>query len=544
MVNGERPHVVMMVGNDVSADSRVQKTAASLVAAGLRVTILDYAPKGGEPPATVAGCPVVRPKVTSELGSALSSGARLREVLWSLTHFGRYATAQRRRRATYRRKIRERGLASRIVSLKLAMRAAPAPDGVIGRVRRKIANRAYALLIRGLRWWLRVGRAVHRHRARSGSPAQPGADADAYAFASSGIELSASDLRRDWRTAVPDAAAIELAFKSVVDRLEPDAIHAHDFLMLPTGAEAARRARASGRRLPLVYDAHEYVRGLTTHHDERRRAVAAMEARFLPDADEVVTVSPALAERLQRDHDLVQRPTVVLNAPERAAVQLPEDGGVRGRLDLPGDARLMVYSGNVTPARGIHTLIDALPLLADDVHLVLVTAHTVPYLRGLLDQSEQEGTRHRLHLVPYVAPEEVPAYLSTADVGVHPMRRYPNGDIALPNKLFEYLHARLPIVVSDCPAQAAFVRDHGIGEVFRADDPADLAATVTRVLAEPDRFGSAYTDKLLATHSWEGQQPGLLDAYRRMGLLPTTPAAASPDLITPGGEGLVEGEAD
>jgi glycosyltransferase involved in cell wall biosynthesis len=105
----------------------------------------------------------------------------------------------------------------------------------------------------------------------------------------------------------------------------------------------------------------------------------------------------------------------------------------------------------------------------------------------------------------------VPSYLSQADVAVSPILPISASyDLALPNKLFEFLHAGLPIAVSDCKAMAAFVAEHGLGRSFRAGDAADLAASVRAILADPPRPD---TSALRREFSWQAQETRLVAAY-------------------------------
>ncbi len=95
----------------------------------------------------------------------------------------------------------------------------------------------------------------------------------------------------------------------------------------------------------------------------------------------------------------------------------------------------------------------------------------------------------RLHVVPYVAPDQVVDYLAGADAGLVPLRHRPNHEISLVTKYMEYAQARLPLVVSDVRVMAAFTREHGFGEVFRVQDGAPgLAAAVRTVLDDPRRY--------------------------------------------------------
>ena len=112
----------------------------------------------------------------------------------------------------------------------------------------------------------------------------------------------------------------------------------------------------------------------------------------------------------------------------------------------------------------------------------------------------------RVHFRGYVHYADLPAFLETADIGVYPLQTGPvNHEISLPNKFFEYSHARLPLVVSNVATMAAEVRRLGNGEVFTSGDAESLAAAIGRCWPT-DQYRRAYRDPaLLSEYSWERQ---------------------------------------
>ncbi len=343
---------------------------------------------------------------------------------------------------------------------------------------------------------------------------------------------------RAWRWLEPGLWNYERAFGPVIDRLAPDLIHAHDFRMLGVGARAALRARGTGRPVKLLWDAHEFLPGAKPRRDNVRWLPAhlAHEREYVRYADAVVTVSDALAELLQHQHQLAERPAVLLNAPAVTPVP-PADAApapnLRTSCGLGPDTALLVYSGSATVQRGLDTVVQALPRLGG-VHLALVVGDpSTPYLRGLVATATRLGVADRVHVLPYVPHWQVPALLSSADVGLIPIQHWPNHEIALITKFFEYSHARIPIVVSDVRTMAETVRTTGQGEVFRAEDPADLVRAVRAVLSDPQRYRAVYDgpDSPLPTWTWEAQAERLDAIYRR--LLTTHPAGDGPGPARP-----------
>jgi hypothetical protein len=142
--------------------------------------------------------------------------------------------------------------------------------------------------------------------------------------------------------------------------LEPDVIHAHDFRAIGVAVRAKWRAQAAGRRVGVVYDAHEHVPGLI-RNKEFVLSNDAHVAEYIPHVDAVVTVSSQLADELKRHYRLQTIPSVVLNVP-MADVDPPWPvPDIRERLGLAADVPLIVHSGSIAPERGIGLVVRALP---------------------------------------------------------------------------------------------------------------------------------------------------------------------------------------
>ncbi|GAA2355035.1 glycosyltransferase family 4 protein [Catellatospora methionotrophica] len=333
---------------------------------------------------------------------------------------------------------------------------------------------------------------------------------------------------RAWQRLDPQLWKFEVAFGHVIDSLKPDLIHANDFRMLGVGARATRRLRAAGHPVKLVWDAHEFLPGLNSWVDNPRWLPAQVmhERYYAREADAVVTVSERLAEMLQQEHRLPALPAVVLNAPN---AEVPDTSGeqipdLRESCGVGPDVPLLVYSGAAAPQRGCGIMIEALPHVPK-AHVVYVVGRPQSgYMKQLMARAEELGVADRVHMVPYVQHWQVVRFLSGADVGVIPNHHFPNNEISLNTKFFEYSHARLPLVVSDVKIIADTTRSTGQGEVFRAGDLTDYLRALDIVLADTQTYRSAY-DKpgVLEKWTWEAQARVLDDVYAR--LLPGSPPA-------------------
>ncbi|TDD73216.1 glycosyltransferase [Actinomadura darangshiensis] len=339
---------------------------------------------------------------------------------------------------------------------------------------------------------------------------------------------------RAWRVLDRSLWEWDSSYRKVIDNLEPDIIHANDFRMLGVGARAVRRARAKGRDVKLVWDAHEFLPGIRPWHDGPRwhPAVCAYEREYARVAHSVVTVSEALGELLVESHGLREKPAVVLNAPvvdgEPSSTEPVPD--LRELCGVGPDTPIAVYSGGPSVQRGLIIMIETLPRLPE-LHVALIVPNPgAGVVRELLDRAGELGVRDRVHALPYVPFDQVVPFLSAADLGVIPIHHWPNHEIALITKFFEYSHARLPIVVSSVKAMSETVRASGQGEVFRTEDEDDYVRAVEAVLSDPKRYRAVYEERpdLLQAWTWEAQADVLDGVYAE--LLPSAakPAAKQP----------------
>ncbi len=355
---------------------------------------------------------------------------------------------------------------------------------------------------------------------RATAPASPRARARRWGrdSISRALDAGATRLAPEWRLALPQPLDLTTAFLPAVLELDPDVLHVHDPWALAMGWEARAIAHARGRELHLVYDARENWAGMPLEEQgspERHAAEQALEREFACRYDAVTTVSEPIAEVMVARLGLRARPTVVANMPPYRSSPRRSAPDLRERAGLAPGLPLLVYSGAMSRARGVETLVRALGELPG-VHLALMTVpFPHPLLPELLEAADEVGARERVHPLAPVDAEDLLHVLSGADVGVHPMvGGAPNHEAAMPNKLFEYLHAGLPLVVSDVREMARFVRENGIGEVFRSGDVSDLARAVRAVLAEPQRYAEPSRRAVVsAMMSWQHQEQILLGVY-------------------------------
>ena len=489
--------VVMVVANRIDGDSRVQKAAQSMAEDGWDVHLVGFSAAGKEEKFrqgdyTVHKCPL----------PAMTPPRTLRRRTAALRHPFSYAETERAREVPLR--VQAEWIELDALDNEPSSRR---DDGLL-RVPRPLR---------------RAGRKIHRawieHRA-----AQTEARAEYLDVEEGRLErierrwwtLLLGD--RAWRRLDLNTTRIELALRPKILKLKPDLLHAHDVYPLGICVRAAARLKAKGRSVKVVYDAHEFRPGLLAQPPNQREALTRYERRYLPYADGIVTVSQPLAALMKEVHGLDREPAVVLNAPESPDPTRPHPGDIRTACGLDDETPLAVYAGWASPERRIEEMVEAARLVPD-LHLAfLVSRHKNPYVQSLKALAKEYGMAERVHFRGYVHFADLSRYLETADIGVYPLQTGPiNHEIALPNKFFEYSHARLPLVVSHVEAMSAEVRRLGNGEVYDSGDPQSLAAAIRRVLSDKDRYRRAYRDPaVLSEYSWDHQKRHYSALYEQL----------------------------
>jgi len=386
----EAPHVLMIVGNDINTDTRVKKTALSMARAGARVTVLGLSTSAMRTTAMLGPVTVLRVPVAFDLRDARTKRLERR---WGrqLLRVG-YPDSTARRAAALR-------VVARRKDFEAALGLASAPGARTSKWS-QLRLELQRTMLRGRALTVRVrGRAQHDidQTTRNAWHAYEGV-------------MNHTSFGASWRRVVPAMLDYERAFGPIIDDLAPDVIHAHDVHIVGIAHNAVGRAAGAGRTMRWVYDSHEFIPGLPLYGARTVRVRAGysdLEREYIRSADRVITVSAPIAQEIARAFHLPRVPDLVMNIPSITGSQ---GGGpsLRETVGLEDDVPLLVYSGGMTPARGVNTIIEALPSLPG-VHLALVAVPAIitGYVQTLLDQAVTLGVRDRVHVAPPVGGEHV-----------------------------------------------------------------------------------------------------------------------------------------
>lgn len=286
---------------------------------------------------------------------------------------------------------------------------------------------------------------------------------------------------------------VHRAFVKAAAAVPARAYHASDLYVLPAMNSAADRHHGH-----LVYDARELYSHVaaTIGRPWIRQFWRTVESRYIGRAELVFTVSDGIADHLARAYR-IHRPVVVHNVPVRrpATKQMSLRGAVHSSTET-----MILHLGQLRAYRGCELLVDA---MRDVEGGILVFLGDGPLKSELERQAVDGGIEGRVRFMDPVAPDEVVAYARSADIGVTLLEDVClNHRFALPNKLFEYLTAGLPVIASDLPEIRKVVSGWDVGQVVRPGTRTDLVAALKQ----------AVLDRALRER-WQNNIPGVLETF-------------------------------
>jgi len=295
-----------------------------------------------------------------------------------------------------------------------------------------------------------------------------------------------------------------------------DVYHCHDAYPL-LAAWVLKRLHGSR----LLYDAHELF---ASRNVESRfgailnRLATVYERMFIRAADRVVTVSQGVAEELKRRYRLGDV-AVILNCPYRVGKRGMQRHERQPRTpEMTQHRRKLIYVGRITFNRGLKELVYALSYLPDQYFLVMIGPQHAGYTAELHETVRGLRLESRVYILPPVRFEEVTEYLHGAYLSFVPIEdvclsyRY-----CLPNKLFESLHAGVPVLTSNLPEMRAVVERYGCGAVIERLDGEAIAELVLEIAGDEERYGKMVDgcEAAASAFCWENEEKKLLELYAR-----------------------------
>lgn len=265
--------------------------------------------------------------------------------------------------------------------------------------------------------------------------------------------------------------------------------------------------------VPLVYDTHEYFTGVPEllERPKVRKIWKAIERLIFPKLKHVITVNESIARLYKEEYgnDIM----VVRNIPEKVKTASTT---TKTELGLPGDKKIILLQGaGINLDRGAEEAIEAMQYIDNAILVILGSGDVINKLKGKVSKMGFEG---KVKFIPRQVPEQLYEYTTKADIGLTLDKDTNiNYRYSLPNKLFDYIHAGVPVLATPLLEVKKIIEKYDVGNFIENHEPAHIADRMKQML-EDEEAGKRWKENLhyaAVELTWENEKKVLTKLYQQ-----------------------------
>ena len=275
------------------------------------------------------------------------------------------------------------------------------------------------------------------------------------------------------------------------------------------------------KRTPLIYDTHEYYTAMAGLDNKPfiRKFWKKVETFIFARIKHIYTICESFCELYEMDYH--KQLVAVRNVPY---LHFSEDHGhvdILGKIDaqIPKNKFLLIFQGaGINPHRGAEELVLAMQWLdPEKFHLLIVGGGDVfPQVLALIDK---HSLKDRITTIPRQPFGLLRHITQQADLGLSlDKAENINHKFGLPNKIFDYLHAGVPVLVSRLIELEKIVNTYQVGDFVENHDPAHIAARIQSVAGDPEKLKTwkLNTERVRQELNWENEGRIVLSIFKQV----------------------------
>lgn len=300
----------------------------------------------------------------------------------------------------------------------------------------------------------------------------------------------------------------EFIYKFVKLYKNNDIFHCNDLNTLPIGVIIKIFFNKNAK---IIYDAHEYEINVTPNESQRSIKLKYFLEKFLIKyANKVITVSDSIANEYSKMYN-IRKPELVLNTPSYKEIK--KKNIFRETLGISEQQIIFLYQGGLSEGRGIEILIESFKLV-DYNNAVIVFMGYGP-LESLIKEATNKFKNIYFH--DAVSPEVLLDFTCSADFGIlFYENNCLNHEFCSPNKVFEYIMAEIPVIVSNLYEMKRLVEFNKIGIVSKENTINGLKEAVDKAMVLDKKELISNIQELKKIYNWEEQEKVLLNVYKEL----------------------------
>ena len=264
------------------------------------------------------------------------------------------------------------------------------------------------------------------------------------------------------------------------------------------------------KKVKLVYDSHEYFTEVPelVKRPFKQSIWLKIEKWIFPKLKNVMTVNDSIAEIYFKKYKVNVK--VVRNVPFAADLSLPVES--RNNWNIPSGVKIFLFQGaGINIDRGAEESIEAIKMVDGAVLLFIGGGDVIEHLKSRVSES---GLSEKVFFIPKQPFNELIKFTRMADFGITLDKNTNlNYRFSLPNKLFDYIQANLPVLCSDLVEVKRIIEKYDIGIVVSADDPQTLAGKMKEMMSDDTSLARWKNNLNIAAAelNWEKEQQKFIE---------------------------------
>ena len=268
----------------------------------------------------------------------------------------------------------------------------------------------------------------------------------------------------------------------------------------------------------LVYDSHELFLEIPEliNRPKKQSIWQKIETYILPKLKNTYTVCQSIADyyntKYQTNFKVVRNLPVLNNVQSNDVIN---HNSIENQSKAK-DKRLktIIYQGAINVGRGLELMIDTMQYLDNCQFIIVGDGEITKEIKQLINHKKMNN---KVVLLGKKTPLELKEITPQADLGISIEEDLGlNYHFALPNKLFDYIHANIPVLVSDLPEMKQIILDYKVGEVIQNRSPELLAKQIQRILVKESSFWDENLKKATLDLQWQKEEIVLKSIFNNL----------------------------
>lgn len=221
----------------------------------------------------------------------------------------------------------------------------------------------------------------------------------------------------------------------------------------------------------LVYDSHELFTEVPEliNRPKTQKVWLKIENAIIPKLTNCYTVCQSISDYYNDKYNT--RFKVIKNLPIKSEFS--------EKKTVKNEDKKIIYQGALNLGRGIELMIQSMQYL-DNTQFIIVGDGDIS--KKLKQQVEELKLQNKVQFLGRKSPEELKKITLQATIGISFEEDLGlNYRYALPNKIFDYIHAEIPILVSDLPEMKRVIIDYSVGEILTEREPKLIAQQIQKI---------------------------------------------------------------